>query len=103
MLDEAERSLHDALCVVADMVKQRKVTYGGGAAEMEMAGAVEKLAREVRTHDDTIRFFFFITCGNPIFFLFLFFLLSSAFQIAMDTRQHIVAFQFYCCAVVCFR
>ena len=46
MLDEAERSLHDALCVVADMVKQRKVTYGGGAAEMEMAGAVEKLARE---------------------------------------------------------
>lgn len=42
VLDEAERSLHDALCVLTQTVKTRKVTCGGGAAEMLMAGAVEK-------------------------------------------------------------
>lgn len=30
ILDEAERSLHDALCVLSRMVKETKVVYGGG-------------------------------------------------------------------------
>jgi len=44
ILDEAERSLHDALCVLASLMKDRKVCYGGGSAEMLMAEAVDKLA-----------------------------------------------------------
>lgn len=30
ILDEAERSLHDALCVLSRTVKETKVVYGGG-------------------------------------------------------------------------
>ena len=30
ILDEAERSLHDALCVLQQTVKETRVVYGGG-------------------------------------------------------------------------
>lgn len=30
ILDEAERSLHDALCVLVQTVKNKRVIYGGG-------------------------------------------------------------------------
>lgn len=35
MLDEAERSLHDALCVLSQTVKDSRVVYGGGYPEMQ--------------------------------------------------------------------
>ncbi|KAL3881747.1 hypothetical protein ACJMK2_028142 [Sinanodonta woodiana] len=44
ILDEAERSLHDALCVLTQTVKETKIVYGGGSAEMLMADAVSKVA-----------------------------------------------------------
>ena len=34
ILDEAERSLHDALCVLTQTVKQQYAIYGGGNAEI---------------------------------------------------------------------
>ena len=37
MLDEAERSLHDALCVLSQTVQDARVVYGGGFPEMQMA------------------------------------------------------------------
>ena len=37
MLDEAERSLHDALCVLSQTVQDSRVLYGGGYPEMQMA------------------------------------------------------------------
>lgn len=37
MLDEAERSLHDALCVLSQTVQDARVIYGGGFPEMQMA------------------------------------------------------------------
>ena len=37
VLDETERSLHDALCVVRSLVKQRFLIAGGGAPEIEVA------------------------------------------------------------------
>ena len=40
ILDEAERSLHDALCVLTSAVKETKTVYGGGCSEMLMANAV---------------------------------------------------------------
>lgn len=45
ILDEAERSLHDALCVLQQTVKNHKVVYGGGNSEIHMALAVEELAK----------------------------------------------------------
>ena len=44
LLDEAERSLHDALCVLSAVVKEPRVVYGGGWAETRMARAVDALA-----------------------------------------------------------
>lgn len=35
MLDEADRSVHDALCVVRSLVKQRYMVVGGGVPEVE--------------------------------------------------------------------
>ena len=46
ILDEAERSLHDALCVLSQTVKETKVVYGGGSSEMLMANAVNELANQ---------------------------------------------------------
>jgi len=44
VLDEAERSLHDALAVLFQTVQETRVVYGGGATEMEMAKAVTDLS-----------------------------------------------------------
>lgn len=47
LLDEAERSLHDALAVLSQTVKEPRTTLGGGSAEMLMAKAVEGAATRV--------------------------------------------------------
>jgi thermosome len=44
ILDEAERSIHDALCVVRDVVQQPKIVAGGGAPEEEVAKALREYA-----------------------------------------------------------
>merc|ERR1711881_471094 len=41
ILDEAERSLHDALAVLYQTVQETRVVYGGGAMECAMAQAVQ--------------------------------------------------------------
>ncbi|GAQ90249.1 TCP-1/cpn60 chaperonin family protein [Klebsormidium nitens] len=45
VLEEAERSLHDALCVLSQTVKDSRVIYGGGFPEVMMSNAIEDLAR----------------------------------------------------------
>ncbi|KAI9888633.1 MAG: T-complex protein 1 subunit delta [Vezdaea aestivalis] len=45
ILDEAERSLHDALCVVRCLVKKKALIAGGGAPEIEIAAGLAKQAR----------------------------------------------------------
>ena len=45
ILDEAERSLHDALCVLIATVKNRKTILGGGNSEMRMSLAIDELAK----------------------------------------------------------
>merc|ERR1719316_718679 len=47
VVDEAHRSLHDALCVLSQTVKQTAVLPGGGATEMLMAQAVEEASKHV--------------------------------------------------------
>lgn len=42
LLDEAERSLHDALCVLARTVAITKTIPGGGCTEMAMAHAIDE-------------------------------------------------------------
>lgn len=45
ILDEAERSLHDALCILADTTKNQRVVLGGGCCEMLMSNAVDELVK----------------------------------------------------------
>ncbi|XP_057791124.1 T-complex protein 1 subunit beta-like [Salvia miltiorrhiza] len=44
MLDEPERSLHDALCVLTQTANDSRVLLGGGWPEMVMTKAVDELA-----------------------------------------------------------
>ena len=48
ILAEAERSLHDALCVLNTAVKDSRVICGGGCAEMIMSKAVEQLRQRLQ-------------------------------------------------------
>ena len=41
--------MHDALCVVRNLVKDGRIVYGGGAAEIACSLAVSNHADEVRT------------------------------------------------------
>ena len=47
MVDEADRSLHDALCVVRDAIEDSKVVAGGGAPEAETAKQLREYAVKV--------------------------------------------------------
>jgi len=47
MVDEAERSLHDALSVLSQTVKETRIVLGGGCSEMLMGVAVEESAKKV--------------------------------------------------------
>ncbi|KAI5821067.1 chaperonin Cpn60/TCP-1 family [Pyronema omphalodes] len=44
IVDEAKRALHDALCVVRNLVRDNRVVYGGGAAEIACSVAVADAA-----------------------------------------------------------
>ena len=44
IVDEAERSIHDALCVVRDIVEEPKIVAGGGAPELEVSRILRKYA-----------------------------------------------------------
>lgn len=47
IVDEAERSIHDALCVVRNVVKDGNIVYGGGSIEMEIGAHLEKYANSL--------------------------------------------------------
>lgn len=48
LLDEAERSLHDAFAVLSQTVGEPKVVFGGGASECLMAKAVEDILPTIK-------------------------------------------------------
>lgn len=47
IVDEAERSVHDALCVVRDVVQEPKILAGGGAPEIEVAKELREYAESL--------------------------------------------------------
>uniref|UniRef100_A0A7S4NKB9 T-complex protein 1 subunit epsilon n=1 Tax=Paramoeba aestuarina TaxID=180227 RepID=A0A7S4NKB9_9EUKA len=49
MLEEAKRSVHDALCVIRNLIRDPSIVYGGGSAEMACALHVSKKADEIST------------------------------------------------------
>jgi len=49
IIDEAKRSMHDALCVVRNLVRDNRIVYGGGAAEIACSVAVAAKANTIST------------------------------------------------------
>merc|ERR1711988_803011 len=49
ILDEAKRSLHDAICVVRNLIRDNRIVYGGGAAEIACSLKVGEEADKVGT------------------------------------------------------
>lgn len=49
IIAEAKRSIHDALCVVRSLIKDSRIVYGGGAAEISCSLAVAKEADQLST------------------------------------------------------
>jgi chaperonin GroEL (HSP60 family) len=47
VVDEAERSIHDALCVVKDVVEKPLIVAGGGASEIEVARLLRDYAEKL--------------------------------------------------------
>eukprot|EP01133_Synstelium_polycarpum_P016905 gene16905-20102_t len=45
VLDEAERSIHDALCVIRSLVKKKYLIAGGGAPEIEVSQQVTEFSK----------------------------------------------------------
>jgi chaperonin GroEL (HSP60 family) len=61
MLEEAKRSLHDAFCMVRNLLRDGRVVYGGGAAELTCSIAVAAEA-------DQVYFFFMILSINVLLY-----------------------------------
>lgn len=47
LVDEAKRSLHDALCVVRNLIRDSRYVYGGGSAEVSCSLAVSREADKI--------------------------------------------------------
>merc|ERR1712167_343474 len=47
ILEEAKRSLHDAMCVVRNLIKDNRIVYGGGSSEIACSIKVGDLADSV--------------------------------------------------------
>lgn len=47
IINEAERGIHDAICVVRDVVQEPKIVAGGGAPEAEVAKRLREYARKI--------------------------------------------------------
>uniref|UniRef100_A0A915ES28 Uncharacterized protein n=1 Tax=Ditylenchus dipsaci TaxID=166011 RepID=A0A915ES28_9BILA len=48
IIEEAERSLHDASCVIRNLIKDNRVIYGGGASEIACAITVAEEADKIQ-------------------------------------------------------
>ena len=44
MIEETKRSIHDALCVARNLIRNNRIVYGGGSAEIACSIAVEAAA-----------------------------------------------------------
>jgi T-complex protein 1 subunit epsilon len=47
IIEEIKRSIHDALCIVRNLVQDNRIVYGGGAAEISCNIAVMEAANQV--------------------------------------------------------
>lgn len=49
IVEEGKRSIHDALCVIRNLVRDNRIVFGGGAPEISCSVAVAKAADKIST------------------------------------------------------
>eukprot|EP01111_Echinosteliopsis_oligospora_P018268 TRINITY_DN826_c0_g1_i1.p1 TRINITY_DN826_c0_g1~~TRINITY_DN826_c0_g1_i1.p1 ORF type:complete len:541 (+),score=194.79 TRINITY_DN826_c0_g1_i1:159-1781(+) len=49
VVEEAKRSIHDAICVTRNLIRDNRIIYGGGSAEIAMSLAVSAAADKIPT------------------------------------------------------
>jgi T-complex protein 1 subunit epsilon len=49
IIEEAKRSIHDALCVCRNLIRDNRILYGGGSVEISTSIAVSKAADRIST------------------------------------------------------
>jgi len=49
IIEEAKRSIHDALCVCRNLIRDNRILYGGGSVEISASLAVSKAADKIST------------------------------------------------------
>ncbi len=47
IIDEAKRSVHDAMCVARNLIRDNRIVYGGGASDISCALAISKAADQI--------------------------------------------------------
>jgi len=58
IVDEAKRSLHDAMCVTRNLIRDNRIVYGGGSAELACSIKIAEEANKVKGIDQyTMRAF----------------------------------------------
>lgn len=57
MIEETKRSIHDALCVARNLIRNNSIVYGGGSAEISCSIAVEAAADRYPGVEQVWRFF----------------------------------------------
>jgi T-complex protein 1 subunit epsilon len=65
IVDEAKRSIHDAICVVRNLIKCNKIVYGGGSVELACSQAINEHADKVWASSNI--YFFFSSKFKSIF------------------------------------
>lgn len=65
IVDEAKRSLHDAICAVRNLIVDSRIVYGGGSADISSSIAVSKAADEV-SYSDSLSLLFADICPRVL-------------------------------------
>jgi chaperonin GroEL (HSP60 family) len=69
MIEETKRSLHDALCVARNLIRNNSIVYGGGSAEISCSIAVETAADRHPGVEQVLVVFGAYTCCDVIWYL----------------------------------
>lgn len=81
MIEEAKRSIHDALCVARNLIRNNSIVYGGGSAEISCSVAVEAAADRYAGAEQVTAEFQQLSCNKMQYRFIVFFVLAVCNQV----------------------
>jgi hypothetical protein len=89
IIEETKRSIHDALCVARNLIRNNSIVYGGGSAEISCSVAVEAAADRYPGVEQ-VSFFRVILCVWVRLFIYLLILTAFIFNICSMPSGHLL-------------